>query len=237
MSQANVELILATVGAYNDGDIDAWAEFLDPEIEAVPDTSFPESHPLLGRDEYRAWTEQLTMGLLNPRWETTEVLDLRADRVLHRGNWGGKGAASGIETYSSISGVFTVREGQISRVEFYFDHERALKAAGLAGEVMSEANVEIVRRSFEAHRAGGIEAALPFYAPDFVWDAGPDWFEERIYRGHDGGRRLDAIFAENFEDYSLAVHEIRAVGEQVLALYEAIGRIRNSGFPLRQPVG
>ena len=102
---------------------------------------------------------------------------------------------------------------------------------------MSEANVEIVRRSFEAHRAGGIEAALPFYAPDFVWDAGPDWFEERIYRGHDGGRRLDAIFAENFEDYSLAVHEIRAVGEQVLALYEAIGRIRNSGFPLRQPVG
>jgi len=131
MSQANVELILATVGAYNDGDIDAWAEFLDPEIEAVPDTSFPESHPLLGRDEYRAWTEQLTMGLLNPRWETTEVLDLGADRVLHRGNWGGKGAASGIETDSSITGLFTVREGQISRVEFYFDHDRALKAADL----------------------------------------------------------------------------------------------------------
>jgi ketosteroid isomerase-like protein len=102
---------------------------------------------------------------------------------------------------------------------------------------MSEANMEIVRRSFEAHRAGGIEAALPFYAPDFVWDAGPDWFEERIYRGHDGARRLGAIFAGNFEGYSLAVHEIRAVGEQVLALYEAIGRIRNSGLPLRQPVG
>jgi ketosteroid isomerase-like protein len=38
---------------------------------------------------------------------------------------------SGIETYSSITGVFTVREGQISRVEFYFDHDRALAAAGL----------------------------------------------------------------------------------------------------------
>jgi ketosteroid isomerase-like protein len=133
MSQRNVELILATVGAYNAGDLDAWAAFLDPEIEAVPDASFPESSPLVGRDEYRAWTEELASGLLSPRWMTTEVLDLGADRVLHRGEWGGKGAASGIETYSSITGVFTVREGQISRVEFYFDHERALKAAGLAG--------------------------------------------------------------------------------------------------------
>jgi ketosteroid isomerase-like protein len=131
MSQADVELILATVGAYNAGDIDAWAAFLDPDIEALPDSSFPESGPLLGRDKYRAWTEELTRGLLSPRWKTTEVLDLGADRVLHRGDWGGRGAASGIETYSSLTGVFTVREGQISRVEFYFDHDRALKAAGL----------------------------------------------------------------------------------------------------------
>ena len=133
MSRRNVELILATVGAYNAGDLDAWAEFLDPEIDAVPDASFPELRPLRGRDEYRAWTEELASGLLTPRWVTTEILDLGADRVLHRGDWGGKGAASGIDVSSSITGVFTVREGQISRVEFYFDHDRALKAAGLAG--------------------------------------------------------------------------------------------------------
>ncbi|HEV3230256.1 MAG TPA: nuclear transport factor 2 family protein, partial [Solirubrobacteraceae bacterium] len=102
---------------------------------------------------------------------------------------------------------------------------------------VSRQNVEIVRRSFEAHRTGGIEAAIPFYAPDFVWDAGPDWLEDRVYRGHDGARRLDAIFAASFEDYSLVVHEIRGVGEQVLALYEATGRIKDSGVPLRQPVG
>ncbi len=131
MSQKNVELILATIGAYNEGDIDAWAEFLDPDIEALPDPSFPESDPLLGRDAYKAWTEELTRGLLSPRWETAEVLDLGADRVLHRGDWGGKGAASGIETFSSITGLFTVRGGRISRVEFHFDHGRALKAAGL----------------------------------------------------------------------------------------------------------
>jgi ketosteroid isomerase-like protein len=102
---------------------------------------------------------------------------------------------------------------------------------------MSEPNVEIVRKSFEAHRAGGIEASLRFYAPDFVWDAGPEWLEDRIYRGHDGARRLDSVFIESFDDYALAVHEIRAIGKRVLALYEVTGRIKDSGLLIRQQIG
>jgi ketosteroid isomerase-like protein len=98
-------------------------------------------------------------------------------------------------------------------------------------------NVEVVLKSFEAHKAGGIEAALTFYAPDFVWDAGPQWVEERIYRGHDGARRLDAVFIESFDDYALVVDEIRAVDERVVALYEVTGRIKDSGLPIRQPIG
>lgn len=131
MSPGNVDVILATISAYNAGNLDGWSESLAPEIEAVPDASFPESRPLRGRDNYRTWTEDLASGLLDPRWQTKEVLDLGDDRVLHRGDWGGKGAASGIETYSSITGVFTVHQGKITRVEFYFDHEQARKAAGL----------------------------------------------------------------------------------------------------------
>jgi ketosteroid isomerase-like protein len=102
---------------------------------------------------------------------------------------------------------------------------------------MSQQHVELVRRSFEAHRSGGIEAALQFYAPDFLWDPGPDWIEDRVYRGHEGARALDAVFAATFEDYVLETHEIRAIDERVLALFEAIGRVKGSGAPLRQPVG
>jgi ketosteroid isomerase-like protein len=102
---------------------------------------------------------------------------------------------------------------------------------------MSQQNVEVVRKSFEAHRTGGIEAALPFYAPDLVWDPGPDWIEDGEYRGHEGARALDAIFTSTFQDYVLEAHEIRAVGDRVLALYEAVGRIKGSGAPIRQPVG
>jgi ketosteroid isomerase-like protein len=102
---------------------------------------------------------------------------------------------------------------------------------------VSRENVEWVRRSFEAHAKGGIEASLPFYAPDGVWHAAPGWVEDPIYHGYDGLRRLDAVFAENFEDYDIALHEIRAAGGRVLALFEATGRVREAGLPIRQPVG
>jgi ketosteroid isomerase-like protein len=102
---------------------------------------------------------------------------------------------------------------------------------------MSRPNADLVRRSFEAHARGGIEAALVFYAPDFAWYVGPGWLEDGVYRGHEGARRVDAVFLENFDDYTLEVQEIRPVADRVLALYEATGHIRGSGAPVRQQLG
>jgi ketosteroid isomerase-like protein len=45
---------------------------------------------------------------------------------------GGRGIASGVEMHSSLSAIWTIRSGEISRVEFFFDHAEALKAVGLA---------------------------------------------------------------------------------------------------------
>jgi ketosteroid isomerase-like protein len=101
---------------------------------------------------------------------------------------------------------------------------------------MSQENVEMVRRSFDAYARGGIEATFPFYAPDVVWDPGSEWVEETLYRGHDGIRRIDRVFLENFDDYRLQLHDVRAAGDRVVALYEAIGRIKGSTKTIRQPV-
>jgi hypothetical protein len=60
-----------------------------------------------------------------------EKIDVGGDRVLVRGEWGGEGASSGIEMYSSLTGIFTMCDGKISRVEYLFDHALALKAVGL----------------------------------------------------------------------------------------------------------
>ena len=44
---------------------------------------------------------------------------------------GGTGVASGVEMFSSLSAVYTLEHGRISRVEYFFDHEQALKVVGL----------------------------------------------------------------------------------------------------------
>jgi len=95
-----VDLILAGRDAYNAGDLDAFIELCAPDIEAFPDAMLPESSPIHGRDEYRSWLEEINSAWISARQDTIEAFALGGERVVHRGEWGGKGAASGIETVS-----------------------------------------------------------------------------------------------------------------------------------------
>ena len=126
-----MELIRAASATYNAGDLDAHLALYAPDAEWVPDTSrFPEATPPHGQDEIRRFIEGTRDGFMNLRYELSEVFAVGADRVLARGEWGGLGAASGIETYSSLTTVWTIRHGKISRTEFFFDHDEALEAVG-----------------------------------------------------------------------------------------------------------
>jgi ketosteroid isomerase-like protein len=102
---------------------------------------------------------------------------------------------------------------------------------------MSQENVEVVRRAFEAFNEGGAEAALASFAPDVVLYAFPEWPGPSEYGGHDGMRALLAEWTENFDDFELEVCEVREVGDRVLVLAETVGRIKGSRVPIRQPFG
>jgi ketosteroid isomerase-like protein len=128
-----VEIVERAFGAYNSGGLDALMSFVASDVEAFPDASvFPEAGPLHGRDEYERWLEETESAWVKVQLVVREVISVEDARVLVRYDWGGEGVASGIETTSSLTGIFTVRDGLISRVEWFFDHEKALKAAGLA---------------------------------------------------------------------------------------------------------
>jgi ketosteroid isomerase-like protein len=118
--------------AYNVGDVDAMMEFHSADLKAFPDVLvFPESRPLSGHDEYRNWIEEINSAWIGARYTTVEIFELSDGRVLHRGEWGGEGVASGIETLASVTSLWTIRDDLIARIEWFFDHDRALKAAGL----------------------------------------------------------------------------------------------------------
>jgi len=103
-----------------------------PEIQVFPDAAvFPEADSMVGRERFESFLGETSVAWVRARYLLREASEVGHDRVLIRGDWGGKGAASGIETLSSLSAVYTLRHGQISKAEFFFDHDRALEAAGL----------------------------------------------------------------------------------------------------------
>jgi len=132
VSQETVELVLAFHAAYNARELDVAVASCAEDVNVFPDVSaFLESSSRVGRDGYRGFLEETwsawTSGVVTP----TEVLDIGDGRVLVRADWVGIGSASGVETHAQISQIFTIQDGQISRVEYLYDHDKALKVVGL----------------------------------------------------------------------------------------------------------
>jgi ketosteroid isomerase-like protein len=130
MTQQNIDVVLASIDAYNAEDFDAQMETYASDAVVVPVSDFPRTTPIVGREALREWVEHEASDW-HARYQPSEVCPLGADCVLCRGEWGGIGVTSGIEAYQSMSVLFALRDGVISRAEFYRDHAEALKAAGL----------------------------------------------------------------------------------------------------------
>ena len=142
MSQENVELVL---GFQPDPDMDLVERFSDDDSWAAfsaalspafaPD--FESANALLGIDRkytgmdgFRAlWLDWLAPWATQ-RVEVKEGVDL-GDRVLVLAEVTATfpGSTKGVK--SATGGVWTVRDGRVTRVEFYPDHAEALKAVGL----------------------------------------------------------------------------------------------------------
>jgi len=85
--------------------------------------------------------------------------------------------------------------------------------------------------------AATIDSFLAFYAPDVVCYPAPGWVEEEVCHGHDGLRRLSAVWSANFTDVALEIHDVRDLGERLVILAQLNGRDRSSGMPSSQRFG
>ena len=81
MSQENAEIVREAMDAYNLGDKDRWAQFMDPELETFPVPEFPEPGPLIGPDAawdfYQRFGETMAGSKLyeTAGFETAELID------------------------------------------------------------------------------------------------------------------------------------------------------------------
>ena len=69
--------------------------------------------------------------------EADEYRELDSERVLVLYRWSGRGKASGLELAqmsAKSANLFHVREGRVTKVVAYWEHEHALTDLGLAAE-------------------------------------------------------------------------------------------------------
>jgi uncharacterized protein len=93
---------------------------------------------------------------------------------------------------------------------------------------MSQENVEIVRRGYEAYESGGIEGIISFLDPAVEWRNPPDSPIAGVFHGHEGVREWQRLTAEVFADLHFWPKEIiEAPDGRVLAICQA--RVRGRG--------
>jgi hypothetical protein len=64
---------------------------------------------------------------------------------------------------------------------------------------MSEEDAKVLRDAIAAFNRGGVEQALGYFDPSVEWIGPPEWLEERLYEGHDGIRKVAALWTESVD--------------------------------------
>jgi ketosteroid isomerase-like protein len=104
---------------------------------------------------------------------------------------------------------------------------------------MSAANVEIVRRVYDAVARSDTATVLGFYHPDVEWDAARtpvgDVMGPGVYRGHEGLRRWFREWYEAWENVEDDCEELIDAGSgRVISVTTVRARGRTSGVVIEQ---
>ena len=102
---------------------------------------------------------------------------------------------------------------------------------------MSEENVEVVRRFFDAYNRGDFEATLDLIAPEFEFrPSGLFMDTEGTYHGREGWSEFWSTFQAAWESITVDLERIEDLGDQVLTLGTFQGKGQGSGVAVTREV-
>jgi ketosteroid isomerase-like protein len=103
---------------------------------------------------------------------------------------------------------------------------------------MSQENVEVVRRSFEAVNRNDAEAMAALCTDDIEFASMLSAIEEASYRGREAWRNYFTDMAKTWGDWRAEDAEIFEADDRHLAsVFRMVGRGKASGAPVEQRVG
>jgi ketosteroid isomerase-like protein len=214
VSGADVALIRRVYELWNENELDAMFELVDPRIVWRPGRDSPFAGLHAGRDSYeqyvRSWANlfvyiRVDLGEIHSHGEWLMAEQRQVSRM--RG--------SDVDLEAVVTHVWRVADGKLVRWFSFRDEQEAREF--LDGYPAAE-RIGIVRRAYEALNRGDVEAALEFVHPDIEWHTyivpGPGG---AMYRGHDGVRELWADAQRIFGDFRNVPEEVFEAGDHVIA--------------------
>jgi ketosteroid isomerase-like protein len=133
MPQENVEVVRAMTDAVNRIDIDAFIALLSPDVVWEETADLPGLREVYrGRDEVRAWADELLEVVESAHNALDRVTELSGDRVFTENVLTVHGRESGAPAELRYWAVYWVREGKIARRQVFWHEDEALEAAGLS---------------------------------------------------------------------------------------------------------
>jgi ketosteroid isomerase-like protein len=216
MSRENVEVVQRLIDAFGRDDLQGALACLDPDVDWITQPSVNEG-TYQGHEGFARFVTDVR--------DTSDTFELRFDlrdlgeHVLASGTISMRGIGSGIEIEIPVGGIFSLREDRVVRWQDFGSEEKALEAAGLSEEAMSQENVDVIRRTVEAFNSEGPEAAgRRFFADDVEFHDPPDSPSPRVARGREEVRKQFTAFNETWEKHTTEPQEIRAVGADKVLL-------------------
>src|SRR5215217_1433581 len=101
---------------------------------------------------------------------------------------------------------------------------------------MSQDNVEIVRRSFEAFNTRDVDALVSLSAEDCEWVPLRAQLEGMVYRGHEGVRQFVSDMDEDWESFRIDPLEFHERRERV-AVIGQVAALGQSGVQIESVAG
>jgi ketosteroid isomerase-like protein len=131
MSQENVEIVKRLQAAFNEKDLEAFAELTTPDFEWTTSMTAVEGEVFWGREGIETYFESMREAWEEFRAIASEYRDL-GERVLLIGRLEGRGLGSGVPVDTALDILFHCRGARISRQRSFLHHDKALRAAGLS---------------------------------------------------------------------------------------------------------
>jgi ketosteroid isomerase-like protein len=131
MSQENVEIVRRIYASWAPGSSPADSNLLHPDIEWVNPSYALEPGTRTGVEAFTSITESLHETISDFRMDVERLIDA-GGRVVAIATMRGRGGASGVQIERRHGSIWTIRDGQAVRFQWFYEPAEALKAVGLS---------------------------------------------------------------------------------------------------------